>query len=265
MKLGCQTYTWEMRLAERPTSLWAMFDAIAAAGYDGVEFTTVTGAEWLREPARVKEELKGRGLQLAAVAAVGHGFTDPDDLTEDLATVQTVVRLLHHFPGAVLALAGAAHPDTGHWRLHLDHAIRFYRVCHHTAADLGVPCAVHPHSHHGSLLETQEQYDYLFEHLPEGAGWCPDTGHILRGGQDLFACLDRYAPRIAYLHLKDVDAAGEWQPLGQGVVDLPKLIGRLRARGFDGWLVAEEESAFAREDPVRAITENLRTVRKDAS
>lgn len=52
-----------------------------------------------------------------------------------------------------------------------------------------------------------------------------------------------------------------WQSLGQGVVDLPALIGWLRARGFDGWLVAEEESALAREDPIRSITENQHTVR----
>jgi len=261
MKLGCQTYTWEMLLAERPTSLWQMFDAIAAAGYDGVEFTTVSGAQWLREPARVQEELEKRGLQLAAVAAVRQGFTNPAELADDLAVVEPVVALLRHFPGAVLALGGAAHPQTANWQPLLDAAIRFYREAGALAAAADVPCAVHPHSHYGSLLETREQYDYLFAQLPESVGWCPDTGHILRGGQELFACLARYAPRIRYLHLKDVDAAGVWQPLGQGVVELPALIEWLRARGFDGWLVAEEESALAREDPIRAITENQHTVR----
>ena len=261
MKLGCQTYTWEMMLAERPTSLWAMFDAAAAAGYDGVEFTTVTGAEWLREPARVQEELEQRGLALAAVAAVRQGFTIPAELADDLAVVEPVVALLRHFPGAVLALGGAAHAETANWRPHLDAAIRFYHEAGALAVEAGIPCAVHPHSHYGSLLETPEQYDYLFERLPASVGWCPDTGHILRGGQELFACLARYAPRITYLHLKDVDAGGVWQPLGQGVVDLPALIGWLRARGFEGWLVAEEESALARENPITAITGNLRVLR----
>jgi sugar phosphate isomerase/epimerase len=259
MKIGCQTFTWEMQRAQRPTTLWAMFDAMAAAGYDGVEFTTVTGAEWLRTPDRVGEELSSRGLQLAAVAVVRQGFTDPAGLAEDLALAETVTELLSHFPGSILAFGGAAHEDTANWQPHLDVAIRFYTEAGLRAAEAGVPSAVHPHSHFGSLLETREQYDYLFDRLPDAVGWCPDTGHILRGGQELFPCLQRYAPRIRYVHLKDVDAAGTWQPLGAGLVDLPALI-----RQLDGveWLVAEEESALAWNDPAAAITANAETLRR---
>lgn len=45
------------------------------------------------------------------------------------------------------------------------------------------PEEIPPAHHHGSLLETPEQYAYLFTQLPAHVGWCPDTGHILRGGR----------------------------------------------------------------------------------
>jgi len=256
MRIACQTYSWEMQLQQRPTTLWQMFDAIAAAEYTGVEFTTVTGAAWLGDPIRVKAELDARGLALAAVAVARNGFTDPMGLGEDLTLTEQVIALLKHFPGTLLQFGGAAHPDSANWQPHLDAAIRYYHEAGVLAATAGIACAVHPHSHHGSLLETREQYDYLFDKLPGTVGWCPDTGHILRGGQELLPTLDRYAGRIAYMHLKSVDDAGVWQPLGKGRVDLPALIGWLRAHGYTGWLVAEEESAGAWTDPNIAITQN---------
>lgn len=262
LRFGCQTYTWEMQLDSRPATLWEMCDAMASAGYAGVEFTSVTGAAWLRSPDRVAKELEKRNLALAAVAAVRAGYTDPDGLEDDLKVVERVLGLLTHFPGAILAFGGAAHADTDNWKQHLDTAIKFYSEAGAMAAAAGVPCAVHPHSHHGSLLESQAQYDYLFNKLPDSIGWCPDTGHILRGGQQLFTCLERYAARIRYVHLKDVDSEGEWQPLGAGQVDLPALIAWLRDRDFSGWLIAEEESPFAWHDPTAAVTANAKTLRK---
>jgi len=41
----------------------------------------------------------------------------------------------------------------------------------------------------------------------------PDTGHIVRGGQDLLTCLRTHLPRITHLHLKDAKADNTWAPL----------------------------------------------------
>ena len=71
--------------------------------------------------------------------------------------------------------------------------------------------------------------------------------------------------RITHLHLKDVDARREWVGLGQGVCDFPavfKLLEGARkasappSAGYDGWVVAEEESEEARKDGAAAIGEN---------
>ena len=262
MRIGCQTYSWEMQLKERPTTLWQMFDAIRLAGYEGVEFTNNTGGAWLEEPERVAEELQKRDLRLAAVAVSRNGFTDAAEMKGDLQLVETAVRFLRRFDGALLALGGAAHADQANWPKHLEQAIKFYGAAGEIANAAGVRCCVHPHSHYGSLIETPEQYEFLFAHLPAPCRWCPDTGHIVRGGQDLMTCLKRYADRIEYIHMKDADAAGQWQAMGRGIIDFPAMFAWLKQRGFNGWLVAEEESRLAWEDPVRANQLNREYIRR---
>ena len=262
MHIGCQTYSWEMQLAERPTTLWQMFAAIAACGFEGVEFTNHTGGAWLGTPGRVRQELQRHRLQLVALTIASRGFCDPQARAGDLALVRSAVGFLREFPGSYLTLAGADHHDRTTWRRPLDQAIAFYREAGALAAQHGIRACVHPHSHHGSLLETREQYDHLFAQLPIQIGWCADTGHIVRGGQDLFTCLNRYADRLVYLHLKDVDAAGRWKPLGRGVIDYPRLFTWLRVRGYNGWVVAEEESDLAWQDPVEANRVNREYLRR---
>lgn len=91
----------------------------------------------------------------------------------------------------------------------------------------------------------------------------PDAGHIVRGGQDVMDCLRRHRDRIRHVHIKDVDSEGQWQPLGDGVIDWQAFFDFLRETSYDGWIVAEEESSLALKDPTEAIRKNreyLRTV-----
>ena len=93
--------------------------------------------------------------------------------------------------------------------------------------------ALHPSSHHNTLLGTRAEYDRIMALTdPALIGWVPDTGHILRGGQDILDTLRTYRDRIRYLHLKDVDAAGHWSMLGEGVCDTAAVIDD-RGRGAE--------------------------------
>jgi inosose dehydratase len=91
---------------------------------------------------------------------------------------------------------------------------------------------------------------------PQCVSFGPDTGHIVRGGQDLLTCLRTHIRRITHLHLKDATPAGEWVGLGEGMCDFPAVFHLLASAGYDGWVVAEEESAAARQDGIVAIRRN---------
>jgi len=149
------------------------------------------------------------------------------------------------------------------------------------ATDRGVQAVLHPHV--GTMIETGDDVQQVLD-----GSWvslCLDTGHLLVGGTDP-AELARQAPdRIAHLHLKDVDSTlaakvqsgrltyteavrqGMYRPLGTGDVDVPAIVGHLRARGYNGWYTLEQDTILTEEPKgegpaadVRASAEYLRTV-----
>lgn len=149
------------------------------------------------------------------------------------------------------------------------------------AAERGVRAVLHPHV--GTMIETGDEVCHVLD--GSGIALCLDTGHLLIGGTDP-AELARQAPeRIAHLHLKDVDSKfaakvqsgqltygdavrqGMYRPLGTGDVDIPAIVGHVRAHGYNGWYTLEQDTMLT-EDPqdegpvadVRASAEYLRTV-----
>jgi len=232
--------------------------AVADAGYQGVEFAASMIGDYYDRPAPFAEALQRAGLELAAFAyASPHGFTDPAHLDDELAGAMQALHFVAHFPLPRLALGGAASPSRDDYDAKLDHACCFYNEVALEGADVGVDVLVHPHSHHGSLLESAEEYGRLLEATADSRlGYNPDTGHIVRGGQGLMTCIRTHAARIRHVHVKDVNAQGGWEPMGAGVCDFPALFAFLREIDYDGWVVAEEESALAWQDPANAIRVN---------
>src|SRR5437773_1612690 len=86
-----------------------------------------------------------------------------------------------------------------------------------------------------------------------------DTGHCVYGGGEPLDVLKRHRGRVRYLHLKDarerelrhvrtsdVSMAEAWKrgvfcPLGEGVVDFPRVIETLRGDGYAGSLIVEQD------------------------
>jgi len=262
-RIGCQTYTWEMLGSSWQGSPDDILDAVSGAGYDGIEFSNAMIGDYWRAPDRMAAALAQRGLSLAAFAYATTGFTDPDRYEADLAGAEQALAFCRAM-SVPLCLGGAAAPSRVDYARHIGQAIRFYRAVAERGAAAGVTVCVHPHSHHGSLLESAAEYDALLEATADvGLMFNPDAGHVVRGGQDLIACLRRHRSRIAHVHIKDVDAAGDWQPLGGGRIPWREVLDFLRQSGYAGWIVAEEESEAARADPASAIRRNrayLRTL-----
>lgn len=261
--VACQTYTWEMLGDDwqgQPTDL---LDMIAAAGYEGVEITNTMVGPYANRPVEFADELERRGLRLACFAyASPTGFTDPACAQADLDGAREALAFLEHFPEPRLGLGGAASPTRDDLCAKLDRAIGLYNEVGRLGAARGVSVNVHPHSHFGSLLESADEYAYLLDRLdPACVSLGPDTGHIIRGGQDLLTCLRRYVGRITHLHLKDTTAGGEWRALGEGVCDFPAVLQLLDDAGYDGWVVGEEESELARADGLAAILHNREYLR----
>ena len=146
--------------------------------------------------------------------------------------------------------------------------------------DVGLRLVYHPH------LGTNVQGPRAIQRLLEATdsdlvGLVLDTGHVYAGGGDPAAIWDAYAPRIAYLHLKDVrppilakfraglgflDAVrqGIFTVPGDGVIDFAPLMKRLRKAGYAGWLVIEAEQDPALAPPKAYLERALRYLREES-
>lgn len=262
-KLGCQTFTWEM-LGERwsggPDDLLA---AIAAGGYSGIEITDTMIGHYAENAVDFSVALATHGLELAAFAfGSASGFTERRLINEDLETAMRWIEFMREFPSVPLALGSATIVSDGPRQAKFEVAAELYNRVGELGAAAGVDVAIHPSSHHGTLLLDRSDYDQLFELLdPIAVGWVPDTGHILRGDHDLLDTLRSHQSRIRYVHLKDVDDAGDWAMLGQGRCDVSAVIElAVDAPRFNGWIVVEEESLAAAADPAGAVRRNRETL-----
>lgn len=257
IRIACQTYTWEMLEDEWQGTILDIMDWIADAGYDGIETDEIMMGDLFDRPEEFAFELKSRNLKLAALAYSTTGFTDPNCLKEDLAGARSNIGFLSHFQNPILGLGGATSLEQGNERAHLDRAIAFYNKVGGIGAEAGIKVTIHPHSHSGSLLLSADEYAYLMQHLDlQYVSLGPDTGHIGNGGQDLLTCLRTHLPNIIHIHFKDVTATGEWAMMGQGVCDFQGALQMLESSGYNGWVVAEEESEEARLDGRAAIRKN---------
>jgi inosose dehydratase len=129
------------------------------------------------------------------------------------------------------------------------------------AAEHDVKAVLHPHV--GTMVENGTEVQRVLD--GSSISLCLDTGHLLIGGTDP-AELTRQAPhRIAHTHVKDVDLGlarqvqsgrrtyteavreGIYRPVGQGDVDFAAIVGHLRAEGYPGWYVLEQDTILTEE------------------
>lgn len=129
------------------------------------------------------------------------------------------------------------------------------------AKSRGVLATVHPHV--GTMVETESDIARVLKGT--SIGICFDTGHMFIGGTDPVTFSEQYPDRVKHAHLKDVrlDLAqkvqngeltyyqavvkGMYTALGDGDVDIRKIVTNLLTSGYDGWFCLEQDNVVSSE------------------
>ncbi|MBU1173874.1 MAG: sugar phosphate isomerase/epimerase [Alphaproteobacteria bacterium] len=106
-------------------------------------------------------------------------------------------------------------------------------------------------------------HNHAFEFLPTETGrlpleiildtapaliWECDVAWVVRGRHDPIAWLQRYAPRVAAIHVKDIAPEGQcadedgWADVGQGVIDWKTVMGFVRSETRAELFVMEHDN-----------------------
>ena len=155
--------------------------------------------------------------------------------------------------------AGRIQPEQGmtdaQWQVFTEGANRVARA---VKRETGLRTVFHHHI--GTWVETPQETARLLEMTdPEVLGLVLDTGHYHFGGGDPLVALQQHANRIWHVHFKDHSPAiaaqsrregwngiqsvehGIFCELGQGDVDFPAILAKLRELNYLGWIVVEQD------------------------
>jgi inosose dehydratase len=252
-------------LAETMADLGYIGSELGPPGYfgDGAEVAETLGAEGL--------ELMGSFLPLR--------FSRREHIDEDMQALDDNLGLLDEARGDAprptvllcdsfsepdrLAFAGRIeqHPET--W-LDDDRFAFLLESAHRAAArcrDRGFPVSFHYHA--GTYVETPREIERFIEGLDASLlGLVFDSGHSAFGGGNPLELLRTHGDLVNHVHLKDVDLAllrrlhaegagletaweeGMFCRLGEGGADVDECVAELRRRGYDRWIVIEQDQVL---------------------
>jgi len=244
-----------------------VLDEIVKAGYTGTELGPYGYLP--TEPNELKSELSARGLQLVA-SFVPLPLAHPERHEAGYQEAMKVALLLSQSGAQLIVLAdemSAARMSVsgrvdeardGMSDSQWDGAAQIIRRISEDCRELGLSAVFHHHA--GTFVETPKEIARLCESTDTDLlGLCLDTGHYLFGGGDPVDAVRLYGNRIRHLHLKDVqlpvlEAAqrdevgfleavrrGVFCELGEGAIDLDKVIRDMNAVGYAGWAIVEQD------------------------
>ena len=249
VKIGCQTYTWQMVGDDYLGRLDHIIKIAGTAGFAGLE-PEIRFLGALRDPGLMKAHLDAAGIELASLCIV-EDWRDKTETDAERAEADWAIDFLaSHFPKAVFNICPMPGADRSDLRERQDNQLACMNAIAARAADKGLVSAYHPNSPQGSVCRTDQDYDRMLNGVDSDVlQWIPDIGHIAKGGMDVLDILKTYRSLIAHVHFKDMTADGHWAMMGKGIIDFDAITDFLVSSDYNGWLVVEDESPVAERDP----------------
>lgn len=248
IKLACETYTWQMPGEQYKGKLEHIMEVCSQAGFGGLEPET-SFMQHLEDPVLMKETLDKYNMDLAVLCVV-EDWLGKKESDEERARADKWINFLQHFPDTILLTVQMPQSDRSNLRERQDNMISCVNAFSQRATDKGITCSNHPNSPGGSVFRIASDYEVLLEGLdPRYTGYCPDVGHIAKGGMDPLSIIQKYRDRVNLVHYKDMFEDGRWAATGEGFIDFKTITQELVNTGYEGWIVMEDECDRAITDP----------------
>lgn len=233
-------------------------EEVKAIGYGGVSgFSDWGWQQYVADPRSLKTQLDAAGLGLASMIA-------PLDLNFD--RYRRLFDLLNECACENVIILGGFGREEAEFKLVIDMMSYLSAI----AMERGVRITYHNHT--DNTGETFAQFCRITDGISGPRSVMVDVGHATKDFVDIelskrtTVVLDRYENDISLIELKDfAPETGLNTVLGQGQANLPAVAEKVKAMGYSGWLVVEQNGdARMREDgSARRCAQASRTVVRD--
>ena len=275
IRLGISPLTWTnqsiLELGEH-ISYEECITQAAQAGFTGVEL----GRKFPEDPPAVLSTLADVGL--LPVSAWYSGLLAERSLEEEWPDAEPMIAHLKALGCEVMVYGECACGPIGGASAVLDktpalnaidltsYAERITEFADRVA-QAGLTLVYHPHMM--MPVETVEEIDQFMNATDPSVQLLLDTGHIEMTGGDYQIVMNKWWDRISHIHLKDIRQnvltsldtgqttfdqavlAGVFTVPGDGDIDFEPLINKIKADGYDGWLLVEAEQDPLIAEPVK--------------
>ena len=261
IRYGCQTYTWQMSAQRFAGKVEHIAETIRRSGLVGMEPELAMLGDYANQPERLRHVLDASGIALGGLCLVCDWRDACESRDERAFADATITMLKTYFPDCALILCQMPGPDRADLPERQRHALACLHAVARRASDAGITVSFHPNSPPGSVFRNGEDYALLLDQLDDRyLGFAPDAGHIAKGGMDPVQVIQAAGSRVRHVHFKDMDARGSWVEMGHGIINFPGIVRVLKASGYQGWIMIEDESELAERDPDAATIANGRYI-----
>lgn len=204
---------------------------VAQAGYETVEMGPPA------DPAAVLAALRAHRI------AVACSHTNLDHLED---TLDQHLDWLARTGGRLLACSGPDFPTSAQYNAAAERLDQAGARCRAR----GVTLCYHNHAH--EIVHDMFGLNHILRGTdPANLHLCLDTYWLARGGQDPAAVIGALAPRIGYMHLKDMRQDGDFAEVGQGTLDWEGIRKAVTAAGVELAMVEQDRT---QRTPLESVT-----------
>ena len=253
-KLACHTITFGENQKE---DLDAVFGAIAAAGYEGLEI----GIRHIQEtpPAELRGILDKHSLHMVATH-IGGNLADRAQADSESQLLDTILDYLQVTGSKFLMYSGLKDPAPDQ----VFSEIEMLNWAAKRSKKRGVQLLYH--NHHWEFFDRDGStiWEAFIKNASPELKLCPDLAWLHKAGVDLIEFLETYQNRIGVIHFKDFATLNpdltDTVFLGEGCVPIDQAAAWIKNNMSDIWLISEQD--FSDVAPEEAISVNGKFFRK---
>jgi sugar phosphate isomerase/epimerase len=262
MKLSVSMWSVVHPVRSGKMDLPGFIDFAATQDVEGVELLDYFWTDKESQLPQVKKQIRDARLELA-VYSVGNDFFQPDRerWETQLKDLFVGVETANQLEVGLMRVFSGNHKEGYSLEDGMDWIIEGLTAGAEYARQHGVVLAL---ENHGLMAGRSDQVRQMIETVNSSSLRANlDTGNFLLVGQDPTDAAHELADLVALVHLKDFTKAPEGQTehvyrgldgvgytgtvVGEGQVDLAKVLDILQQAGYDGWLSLEYEGG---QDPL---------------